>query len=81
MEKQQQTDAEKQEKETLKQMEQMQQTSKELECLSCKIKIAGASEIARFPCPKCGAEIIRCGKCRRIVAQFTCSKCGFVGPN
>lgn len=67
--------------EAAKQLESMGKSSKELECASCKTRIAGAVEITRFPCPQCGFEIIRCGKCRRIVAQYTCPKCGFVGPN
>ncbi|MDO8642492.1 MAG: zinc finger domain-containing protein [Candidatus Woesearchaeota archaeon] len=51
-----------------------------IQCMSCKTNVAGAKDVTRFPCPKCGKEIIRCGKCRRIVAQYQCT-CGFLGPN
>lgn len=67
--------------EILRAMERAGSSAKELECMSCKIRIAGAKEVARFPCPQCGTEIVRCGKCRRIVARYICPKCGFEGPN
>ena len=67
--------------EALKAMEKVRSSAKELECTSCKIRIAGAREVSRFPCPQCGNEIIRCGKCRRIVSRYVCPKCEFEGPN
>jgi hypothetical protein len=51
-------------------------------CSSCKVDIANDVGSVRFPCPGCGkTEIIRCSKCRKIVAQYKCPECGFVGPN
>ena len=51
-------------------------------CTSCKKRITNTVGTAVFPCPKCAKEdIIRCAHCREIVAKYTCSKCGFTGPN
>ncbi len=37
---------------------------------------------ASFPCPKCGAvEIVRTRGERANAVKYTCSKCGFTGPN
>lgn len=36
----------------------------------------------QFPCPQCGEEmIVRSKNARQIVTKYTCSKCGFEGPN
>jgi hypothetical protein len=52
------------------------------ECASCKKSLANAKGSVKFRCPNCGeAEIVRCGHCREIVAQYECPKCKFVGPN
>lgn len=51
-------------------------------CSSCKSRILNIDESTRFKCPKCGeTEIVRCAYCRKIAARYTCSKCGFEGPN
>ncbi len=34
-----------------------------------------------FKCPKCGeVEISRSRKARELVKEYTCPKCGFIGP-
>ena len=46
-------------------------------CTSCG---KNASDVVKFPCPKCGKEIIRCNKCRALSIKYSCPDCGFVGP-
>jgi predicted RNA-binding Zn-ribbon protein involved in translation (DUF1610 family) len=47
------------------------------ECISCgKKDFNGIS----FPCPKCKTKLTRCQKCRDLSIDYTCPKCGFVGP-
>lgn len=54
----------------------------ELICSSCKKKITNNTGSVRFKCPNCdNIEIIRCKHCRKIGARYTCSSCGFSGPN
>lgn len=51
-------------------------------CNSCKTDITNIKGTARFKCPKCTKqEIVRCEKCRRFAAKYTCPECGFEGPN
>jgi Zn-ribbon RNA-binding protein len=51
-------------------------------CISCKKDITNDNGSVKFMCPGCGKyEIIRCTKCRQIVAKYTCPECGFIGPN
>ncbi|HHE36476.1 MAG TPA: DUF1610 domain-containing protein [Candidatus Woesearchaeota archaeon] len=51
-------------------------------CISCNMSIVNDSSAVRFPCPNCGKHtIIRCSKCRKIVAKYKCPVCGFEGPN
>ncbi|MBN1645572.1 DUF1610 domain-containing protein [Candidatus Woesearchaeota archaeon] len=53
-----------------------------IQCISCKTNIANDRGSVKFLCPGCGKhEIIRCKKCRQIVAKYTCPECGFEGPN
>ena len=34
-----------------------------------------------FKCPKCSkSEIVRCGSCRGLGAEYVCPECGFSGP-
>lgn len=48
-------------------------------CSSCKKEIDEG--YAEFKCPACGNEkIIRCRSCRTLGVEYTCDKCGFVGP-
>lgn len=55
---------------------------KEWICSSCKTKLSNIRGSVIFKCPNCGGEeIIRCLHCREIAARYTCSKCGFSGPN
>lgn len=51
-------------------------------CISCQKSITNDTGSVEFNCPNCGEhKIIRCKQCRKIVAQYTCPKCNFVGPN
>ncbi|MFW6013630.1 MAG: zinc finger domain-containing protein [Nanoarchaeota archaeon] len=51
-------------------------------CTSCKKDITNDVGSTRFMCPACGKiEIIRCNACRKLGTRYTCSDCGFVGPN
>lgn len=48
-------------------------------CTSCKREVT--DDYVEFKCPKCGKEIIiRCLHCRKLVAPYVCTKCGFEGP-
>ena len=48
-------------------------------CNTCREEIAAKGTI--FSCPGCGkSKIVRCFKCRKLASQYTCEKCGFVGP-
>jgi len=50
-------------------------------CTSCKSIIAPTENYSEFPCPKCGETIIvRCSKCKVLVNEYVCEKCGFRGP-
>ena len=50
-------------------------------CNSCKADISIVPKSVEFSCPNCGnIKIIRCGKCRKISAEYKCEECGFVGP-
>jgi hypothetical protein len=45
------------------------------------IKIVNDPSRVIFKCPKCGdADIARSGKARNLSKEYTCPKCGFVGP-
>ena len=48
-----------------------------MKCISCNKE---TEKIVKFPCPKCGHELIRCDKCRGLSIEYKCPKCGFVGP-
>lgn len=51
-------------------------------CLSCKKQIANTRGLAKFNCPNCSKyDIVRCKKCREIVAKYKCPECNFEGPN
>lgn len=44
--------------------------------------IANDGSSVQFPCPACDDyTIVRSKQSRQIVVQYTCPKCGFVGPN
>ena len=44
--------------------------------------IANTSGSVTFKCPKCQEnDIVRSRNEREIVSKYTCSKCGFIGPN
>jgi len=51
-------------------------------CSSCKKKVANDKGSVCFICPNCNKfEIVRCTNCRSNATKYTCSECGFVGPN
>ncbi len=53
-----------------------------MHCTSCKVNVANQEGTAIFNCPACGKEeIVRCPQCRKIVAKYKCTSCGFEGPN
>ena len=55
---------------------------KEIYCSSTKERIANDEGNAQFPCPKCGEEtIVRSARARKLGMKYSCSKCGFTGPN
>ncbi len=50
-------------------------------CISCNRALPPSEEgSTTFPCPICGAEIVRCAKCRRFANRYKCVACGFEGP-
>ncbi len=54
----------------------------EKKCLSLNISITNDRGAVSFKCPSCkDYEIVRSTKARKIAANYTCPKCGFVGPN
>ena len=50
------------------------------QCTSCKKDVTNDASSIEFPCPKCGKILVRCGNCRKTGVQYTCNKCGFIGP-
>ena len=59
-----------------------EQAVKAEKCGSCNTSIVNDTGSVKFPCPNCGKSvIIRCSKCRKIVAKYKCPVCGFEGPN
>lgn len=52
------------------------------QCSSCKTAITNVHGTVKFPCPQCRTqEIVRCERCRRLAARYTCAGCGLEGPN
>ena len=49
-----------------------------IKCISCNKE---SSDSVKFPCPKCGYEIIRCNQCRNLSIEYKCPKCGHVFDN
>lgn len=44
-------------------------------------KLVNEAGSVTFKCPKCnGTEISRSKKARELVKEYTCTKCGFIGP-
>ncbi|QQG39123.1 MAG: DUF1610 domain-containing protein [Candidatus Woesearchaeota archaeon] len=55
---------------------------KKVTCTSCKVELTNIKGSTVFNCPDCGKfQIVRCGHCRELGAKYTCSACGFTGPN
>ena len=47
-----------------------------------KANLANDRGAVVFRCPKCGeTEIVRTSNERANAVKYTCSKCGFTGPN
>ena len=54
---------------------------KDMKCVSCGRKVESEQNWVEFKCPGCGkTRILRCEKCKKLENQYTCEKCGFVGP-
>jgi len=50
-------------------------------CTICGVDLLGDQNFVQFKCPSCGKEtIFRCSRCKRLSNEYTCKKCGFVGP-
>ncbi len=50
-------------------------------CFSCNRQInPGKEGSVIFPCPSCGARIVRCSSCRQFSNTYKCPGCGFEGP-
>ncbi len=50
-------------------------------CVSCKEPILPDQKGVKLPCPSCGEVVFwRCRKCRDLVNNYKCPKCGFAGP-
>jgi predicted RNA-binding Zn-ribbon protein involved in translation (DUF1610 family) len=49
-------------------------------CISCGVELKAREYNVIFKCPRCGAEIARCGKCRRMGVKYKCPVCDFEGP-
>ena len=47
-----------------------------MKCTSCGKE---NTNNVKFPCPKCGKEILRCDKCRSLSVKYNCNKCGYIG--
>ncbi len=45
-------------------------------CMTCGKMV---KDFAEFPCPDCGAKLVRCKHCREIKNPYKC-ECGFKGP-
>jgi len=45
-------------------------------CVSCSKE---NDKYVKFKCPRCGAEIIRCEKCRALEIDYKCPNCDFAG--
>ncbi|MBT3642671.1 RNA-binding protein [archaeon] len=48
-----------------------------MECTSCSKE---TTKSVKFPCPKCGKQILRCDKCRSLSIEYKCNNCEYVGP-
>jgi predicted RNA-binding Zn-ribbon protein involved in translation (DUF1610 family) len=56
-------------------------TAEAMRCTSCGRRIEAEKFWVEFDCPKCRKnKIIRCEKCKRLVNNYKCPKCGFTGP-
>lgn len=62
--------------------QRLKMANQDVFCSSCKLKVTNVDGTSVFSCPNCGkTEIVRCKQCRKIAAKYTCSECGFIGPN
>ncbi|HDD45880.1 MAG TPA: RNA-binding protein [Candidatus Aenigmarchaeota archaeon] len=52
-----------------------------MKCSTCGKKTTPKELWVKFKCPACSdAIIVRCERCKKLVNQYKCEKCGFVGP-
>lgn len=49
------------------------------ECSTCGKNVEAAESFTVFPCPECGEDIARCGRCKKLKNRYTC-ECGHAGP-
>ncbi|MCF6192452.1 MAG: zinc finger domain-containing protein [Candidatus Hydrothermae bacterium] len=50
-------------------------------CFSCNRTLSPVKRgSSRFPCPQCGARIMRCADCSRASNTYVCPGCDFTGP-
>ncbi len=55
--------------------------AEKMKCSSCGISLLGDKNFVQFKCPSCDKEMIfRCSKCKILSNEYTCKKCGFIGP-
>jgi len=52
----------------------------DMSCNGCGASITPGEHSVKFKCPACGEMIVRCSKCKITSNNYTCKKCGFVGP-
>ena len=52
----------------------------EKKCISCNDVISASGRGVEFKCPNCSELVVRCGRCRKLMVKWKCSKCAYEGP-
>ncbi|MBI4360177.1 DUF1610 domain-containing protein [Candidatus Micrarchaeota archaeon] len=47
-------------------------------CMSCGRD--ARDKATKFPCPSCGAVLVRCADCKARGNEYKCISCGNLGP-